>query len=296
MTGKILFDKIAESIKVDHPSFSVRFKNESKLMGFLGLMAYPFNDRFNDGYTTTFGTSVYFTSREDLESNYQNYARVLAHEGVHIYDDEKQGLKFKLGYAMFEALFIPLLGLFAVLGSWVPVAALVGGLVFSYGVLALTRPASTGRSQVTLKRRKALAKVIFFAMAGLSAVGYIGLSVWLAKWMTLLAVGAFLPLIPMSSPWRAKWEYRGYTMGIAISYWKYGSASDEYLKRRVPTFTGPDYYFMDRNPDRVLSKLKSIRASVADGSILTGADARPYQRTFDVLDELKLVSVRSASA
>jgi hypothetical protein len=296
MTGKILFDKIAESIKADHPSFSVRFKDESKLMGFLGLMAYPFNDRFNDGYTTTFGTSVYFTSRKDLESNYRNYARVLAHEGVHIYDDEKHGLKFKLGYAMFEALAVPLLALFAVLGNWVPVAALVGGLVLSYGVLALTRPGDAEKDLKKWERRKALAKVVFFVMAGLSVVGYVGLSVWLAKWMTLLAVGSFLPLIPMSSPWRAKWEYRGYAMGIAISYWKYGSTDDRYLERRVPTFTGPDYYFMDKDAKRVLSRLKAIRVSVANGSILSGADARPYQRTLDVLDELKLVSVRSISA
>ena len=296
MTGKILFDKIAESIKADHPSFSVRFKDESRLMKFLGLLAYPFNDRFNDGYTTTFGTSVYFTSRKDLEANYGNYSRVLAHEGVHIYDDEKQGLRFKLGYAMFEALFIPLLALFAVLGSWVPVAALVGGLVTSYGVLALMRPSDKEKSLEAWERRKGWAKLVFFAMAGLSVIGYVGLSIYIAKWMTLLAVGAFLPLIPFRSPWRAKWEYRGYAMGIAISYWKYGASSDEYLKRRVPTFTGPDYYFMDRNADRVLSELEAIRASVADGSILLGDDARPYQRTFDVFDELNLVSVRSVSA
>jgi hypothetical protein len=296
MTGKILFDKIAESSKADHPSFSVRFKDKSRLMKFLGLMAYPFNDRFNDGYTTTLGTSVYFTSEADLKANYKNYARVLAHEGVHIDDDEKQGFRFKLSYAMFEGLFIPLLALYAVLGAWIPVAAMAGGLVASYAVLALTRPADAEKDLRKWERRKALAKVIFFTMAGLSVVGYIGLSIWLAKWMTLLAVGAFLPLLPMSSPWRAKLEYRGYAMGIAISYWKYGSTSDEYLKRRVPTFTGPDYYFMDRDSDRVLSNLKAIRASVADGSILTGDDARPYRRTLDVLDELNLVSVRSVSA
>ena len=85
-------------------------------------------------------------------------------------------------------------------------------------------------------------------------------------------------------------------MGIAISYWKYGKVGDEYLKRRVPTFTGPDYYFMDRDEDRVLGRLKVIRASVVDGSILLGDDARPYQRTFDVLRELGLVPVRSESA
>lgn len=294
MTDKILFEKIEESIKADHPSFSVRFKDESKFMGFLGLMAYPFNDRFSDGYTTTFGTSVYFTSRIDLESNYRNYARVLAHEGVHIDDDESHGLRFKIGYAMFEALLVPLLALYAVLGSWIPVAAMVGGLTLSYGAMAILRPSRAEKDLEKFNRAKGRAKLVFFVMAGLSVLGYVGLSVLLAKWMTLLAVGAFLPLIPFRSPWRAKWEYRGYSMGIAISYWKYGKVPDEYLERRVPTFTGPNYYFMDRNPDRVLIKLKAIRASVADGSILLGPGARPYKRTLAVLDELNLVSSASA--
>lgn len=294
MTDKILFEKIVESIRADHPSFSVRFKDESRLMGFLGLLAYPFNDRFVDGYTTTFGTSVYFSSKKDLEANYRTYARVVAHEGVHIDDDERHGLKYKIGYAMFEALFIPLLALFAVLGSWVPVAGLVGGLTLSYAVLALLRPSRTEPDLRKFNRVKGRAKLVFFIMTGLSVLGYVGLSVLLAKWMTLLAVGAFLPLIPFRSPWRAKWEYRGYSMGIAISYWKYGRVPDEYLERRVPTFTGPDYYFMDRDPDRVLAKLKAIRASVADGSILLGPGARPYKRTLAVFDELKLVSSASA--
>jgi len=294
MTDKILFEKIAESIKTDHPSFSIRFKDESKLMSFLGLMVYPFNDRFNDGYTTTFGTSVYFTSKSDLESNYRNYARVLAHEGVHIDDDVKNGLRYKIGYAMFEALFIPLLVLYAVIGGWIPVATMTGGLALSYGAMALLRPSRFELDPKRFNRAKSRAKLVFFVMAGLSVLGYVGLSVILAKWMTLLAVGAFLPLIPFRSPWRAHWEYRGYSMGIAISYWKYGEVSDEYLKRRVSTFTGPYYYFMDRNPDRVMDRLRAIRASVEDGSILLGSGARPYKRTLAVFDELKLVSSSGA--
>jgi len=288
MTDKIVFDKIAESIKSDHPSFSVRFKDESKLMKLLGLLAYPFNDRFNDGYTTTLGTSVYFTSRADLESDYRNYARVLAHEGVHIYDDEKHGLWFKLSYALFEGLFLPILALYAVLGGLIPVAFMVGGLAASYAALAILRP-----SDAKQEGAKRLAKMVFFIMAGLTAVGYVGLSIWLTKWLALLAVGAFLPLIPFRSPWRAEWEYRGYSMGIAISYWKYGSVRDSYLEARVPTFTGSDYYFMDRNPARVLSRLKGIRSSVQDGSLLLGVDARPYQRTHAALASLNVVSTGS---
>lgn len=296
MPGKILFDKIAESIKEDHPSFSVRFKDKSRLMKVLDLLAYPFNDRFLDGYTTTFGTTVYFPNEADLERNYRGYARVLAHEGVHIYDDEKNGLKFKLGYAMFEGLFAALLALFAVLGSWVPVAALAGALVLSYGVLALARPNRLEPDKKKWEKGRDRSRLIFFVLAGVGVLGYLALGVWLAKWWTFLGVGAFVPLIPFRSPWRAKWEYRGYAMGIAISYWKYGRVRDSDLERRTLTFTGPNYYYMDPNTDRVSKRLHGIKLMVLDGSILVGVDARPYQRTLDVLTELKLTSVSTASA
>lgn len=290
MTDKLLFDKIAESIKEDHPSFEVRFKDESKYMKLLDLLAYPFNDRFLDGYTTTLGTKVYFPSRGDLERNYRGYSRVLAHEGVHIFDDEKHWW-FKLSYALFEALFIPLLAVFAVLGSWIPVAALAGALVLSYGALALARPDRMEPDPKKFEFKKSRARFIFYVLAGLSVVGYLGLSIWLAKWWAFLGVGAFLPLVPFRSPWRAKWEYRGYSMGIAISYWKYGVVRDSDLERRSQTFTGPYYYFMDPNKKRVMHKLHAIKLSVMDGSILLGPSARPFKRTLEVYQELKLVSV-----
>jgi len=292
-TDKLLFDKIAESIEEDHPSFEILFKDESKYMKLLDLLSFPFNDRFLDGYTTTLGTKVYFPSRGDLERNYRGYARVLAHEGVHIFDDEKNWW-FKISYALFEALFIPLLAVFAVLGSWIPVAALAGGLVASYGVLALARPARTEPDPKKFEKGKKRARLIFYILAGLSVVGYLGLSVLLAKWWTFLGVGAFLPLVPFRSPWRAKWEYRGYSMGIAISYWKYGTVRDSDLERRSATFTGPYYYFMDPNKKRVMSQLHAIKLSAMDGSLLLGPSARPFTRTLEVYREMKLVSAASA--
>jgi len=290
MDDKIFFDKIAESIKEDHPSFSYCFKDESKYMKLLALLAFPFNDRFLEDYTTTIGSKVYFPGRKDLERYYRSYARVLAHEGVHIFDDEKHGWWFRLSYTLFEGLFLPLLALYAVLGHWMPVAALGGGLVASYGVLALLRPNRVEPDPNKWERGKGRSRTVFFVMAGLSVLAYFALSVWLSKWWTLLGLGAFLPLVPFRSPWRARWEYRGYSMGIAISYWKYGRVDDVGLEARVSTFTGPDYYFMDRNANRVRKRLHAIKASVVDGSILEGTNARPYQRTLNVLNELKLTS------
>lgn len=301
MSDKVLFDKIAESIKVDHPSFSVKFKDESRNMKTLGLLAYPFNDRFEDGYTTTLGSTVYFPSKEVLAKAYRHFARVLAHEGVHIFDD---GLGFKAGYAMFEGLFLLLLALYSVFGSWMPVLVLLGGLVASYGVLAFTRPprlmvraaAIDKEARKKADKRKKVAKVVFLVMAGMSVVAYVVVAVLMSKWWTFLAVGSFLPLLPITSHWRAKSEYRGYAMGIAISYWRYGEVRDSDIERRISTFTGPNYYFMDRNEERVRRKLNAIKLSVIDGSILVGLNARPYQRTLDVLKRLGLTSAGSKSA
>jgi hypothetical protein len=273
------FDKVAESIAADHPSFKIYYKNESRLMSLLALLAYPFNEQFQDGYITTLGSKVYFPSRADVESNYDHAADVLAHEGVHIFDAQRHGLWFTISYALNQAAILPLLVLYAVLGSWIPVAVLTGGVALSYGCIAIARKAFTG----------SVARGLFFALAGLSGLSYLALAVWLSGWWAALAVDVFLPLLPVSSLLRAKWEYRGYAMGVAIQFWRHGIVPDSFLAGRVQTFTGPDYYFMDGDAARVLTKLKAVRSSVTDGSILIGADARPYQRTLDLMKKLGLV-------
>jgi len=278
--SKELFDKISESIASDHPSFKISYKDESRLMRLLALLAYPFNESFSDGYITTLGSTVYFPSRADVAQDYSGAARTLAHEGVHIFDDEKHAPWFKLGYAMNQLALLPLMVAYAILGSWIPVAALVGGVAVAYASLALAK---------TLTGNRAARRGTFFFWVGLAGLAYVGLAVWLSGWWAFLAVGAFAPLAPVSSLLRAKWEYRGYAMGVAIQFWTHGSVSDGFLSGRVSTFTGPDYYYMDRNADRVMGRLKEIRDEVSRGSILIGADARPYQRTLDVYKKLGLV-------
>jgi hypothetical protein len=284
--SKQLFDKVAESIVKDHPSFKIRYKNESRLMRLLAVLAYPFNESFADGYITTLGSTVYFPSREDVEQSYGHSADTLAHEGVHIFDAQRHGAWFTLSYALNQAALLPLMVAFAILGSWIPVAALVGGTVLAYSALWLMMKLTSNRNA---------RRWTFFVIVGLAGLSYLALSVWIAHWWTILGVVAFAPLLPVSSLLRAKWEYRGYAMGIAMQYWKHGSVSDAHIEQRIGTFTGPDYYFMDKNAGRVRDRLKDIRANVIDGTILLGALARPYQRTLDVLKELGLVK-GSASA
>jgi hypothetical protein len=278
--SKAFFDEIAGSITKDHPSFKIRYKNESRLMRLLAVLAYPFNETFADGYITTLGSTVYFPSRADVEQDYYAAADTLAHEGVHIYDAQKHGIWFTLSYALNQIALLPLMVAFAILGSWMPVAALVGGVVLAFSALWLAMKLTDNRS---------VRRWTFFVLVGLAGVSYLALSVWMAQWWTVLGVAAFAPLLPVSSLLRAKWEYRGYAMGIAMRYWRTGTVPDSLLEHRVGTFAGPDYYFMDRNRDRVLRKLMKIRGDAYDGSILRQEDSLPYQRTIAVMKNTGLL-------
>jgi hypothetical protein len=287
MSGKELFDKVAESISADHPSFKIRYKDESRLMRLIALLISPFNEGFAEQYTTTLGSTVYFPNRAAVEGGYGRYAEVLAHEGVHIFDDARQKLWFKLSYSLNQSLVLPLLVLYAVLGSWIPVAALFGGVAIAYVSMALLKKIGVGRG---------FYRGIFFAWAGLAALSYLGAAVWFSHWWTILAVAAMAPLIPISSVTRAKWEYRGYALSIAFEYWRTGTITDRELEWTATHFTGPDYYYMDRDAKRVAAKLQAIKSSILDGSILTGADAHPYRRTLDALKALNLVKPGAVSA
>ena len=271
MSDKDLFDKVAASIQADHPSFEVRYKDESLLMRLLALLMFPFNPNFATEYTTTLGSKTYLPSRAAVAKDYGGFSGVLAHEGVHVFDDAKHPLWFKLSYSLNQSAVLPLLVLFAVLGSWIPVAALVGGVTLAYISFWLLK-----------------SKPVFLGLAGLAVVSYVGLAIWLSGWWAALAIGAFLPLVPISSHWRAAWEFRGYAMTMAFEFWRTGKLLDSELTWIHEIFTGSDYYYMDPNADRVSTKLKAIKGSILDNSLLVGADARPYQRTLDLQKQLGL--------
>lgn len=94
----------------------VRFKNESILMRVLGIILF-FNPDFMTNYTTTIGNTVYFPSKEWLESRKTSAAAVLAHELVHIQDSKEAGL-IVFSYTYLVPQIFALLSLFAIFSSW----------------------------------------------------------------------------------------------------------------------------------------------------------------------------------
>ena len=90
---------LLNAMKSSHPDVQIKFKDESKFMKILKKVMF-FNKNF-PRYTTTIGSNIYFTSREEFQYR-EKYAPkglfgTIAHEYVHMWDD-KQSRWFKLKY------------------------------------------------------------------------------------------------------------------------------------------------------------------------------------------------------
>jgi hypothetical protein len=280
-----LINGLTDTIRKHAPEFKLKYKDESLFMKLLGLLTYPFNQAFMEGFITTIGMSVYFPSRSSLDGRGDGAAATMAHEFVHMWDSKKQWLRYNLGYLSPQILFIPLLAAFAIVGSWIPVASVVGGLAISYLALWVTMKATNDKGEAREAKEK-IRKIrlgVFYTFFVVSIGGYVALSVWLSGWWTFLAVGAFLPLGPWPSPWRSKWEYRGYGMSIAWHAWRDGSISDRRMTSIAQRFTGMDYFRMDPNKGRVARRLNDSLVDAKNGEVLVGEDAEPYRVMHDYL-------------
>jgi hypothetical protein len=76
---------LAESMQVQ-----IAFKDESAFMCALGRILF-FNKRFMTDFTTTWGKTVYFPTRAYVEKNLVRSASILAHELVHVQDQQDLG-------------------------------------------------------------------------------------------------------------------------------------------------------------------------------------------------------------
>ena len=108
-----LFDFMVSKMTWYFPAFEVRYKNQSWLMRFLGIVLYLFNRKFMSDYTTTLGPIVYFPDRKFVEDSDARAMRILTHEFVHIWDRSVLGwFKYTIGYMFPQVLaLIPLLAM-----------------------------------------------------------------------------------------------------------------------------------------------------------------------------------------
>lgn len=115
-----LFIRILELCEAEVPGFRVAFKDCSKFMKFLNVFAQVFNKTFMTGYITVMGGCVYFPNKKELIDCQADYANVLAHELVHMKEQQKTGKLvhfFRYGSPQIFAV-LSLLSVLAFINPW----------------------------------------------------------------------------------------------------------------------------------------------------------------------------------
>lgn len=86
-------------------------------------------------------------------------------------------------------------------------------------------------------------------------------------WAVLPAVVGLACLAPWPSPWRVRWEQRGYAMSLAVLHWSGVRLTDEVGAWAVKQFSGSGYYKMSWSTPRMTSWYETTRKSILDGTI-----------------------------
>ena len=125
-----------------------------------------------------------------------------------------------------------------------------------------------------------LSRVLFWVVLPLCLGGMAVLSLALTGWASLAFLGSVLFLVPWPSPWRTKWELRGYGMNVALTQWLYGVFTQKHRESIIGQFTGPSYMFMCWSSARVGEGLEVFRARAVTGVL---QKEPPYDRVYTLL-------------
>lgn len=121
-------------------------------------------------------------------------------------------------------------------------------------------------------------------LALLSFLGFVNL------WFLLNLVW-LCALVPWPAPGREWAELRGYTMSMAVNYWRYGSIAPGTLEWIEPQFTGWSYYKMSwRASAKMQARLQTQVALIVSGKILEGPENEPFRKVKALLDQMEEVS------
>lgn len=257
-----LLKSFENELRQEVPDLQIKFKEESRTQKLLGFLIRPFNPTYMTRYVSTFGSTVYFPTREGYESDPARSFGVMAHEFVHIWDSKRDPW-FKLKYMMPQALgMLPILayGLLAGLHAWILLVPLLGYL---FGCLLVNH-----------------SKVVFWTVL----VGSLAATLWLGGlltgWYLLILLGLGI-LAPWPAHWRVKYELAGYGMNMAIVQWRSASTPPPtFLRDLTRYFTGPGYYFMSWSGGDVERSLEATRQQAQMGVLQKMA---PYSIVYDFL-------------
>ena len=97
MDDKAILEDLVKKIKVRLPDFEIRYKDEDLLQRIIGTILF-FNPAYMTRFTTTMFGKVYFVSRKWAEANPRQAWKILAHEYVHLLDDQDHPIWFSASY------------------------------------------------------------------------------------------------------------------------------------------------------------------------------------------------------
>jgi len=113
--GRELYEALAKQVKKDVPDFRVGYKDDLTWkkdwkLKIAAAVVGVFNKEFMTRFTTTLYPVVYFASRETVEENPRQAFRILAHEYVHLFDEDRQRVLFPVSYLFPQVLALGALG------------------------------------------------------------------------------------------------------------------------------------------------------------------------------------------
>lgn len=99
------------------------------------------------------------------------------------------------------------------------------------------------------RKRKGIWFSLSYALPQLAALVFLLVPITVAFvqpwWVALLtAIPALVCATPLPAYWRMQAELRGYSMSMAVNFWRYGSVTDDTMKWIAEEFTGWSYYKM----------------------------------------------------
>ncbi len=244
------------------------FKEDETSSKVLAHLSAPFNPKYMDLSTTRGKHNIYWKKgvRKEVEKRTWWVFKMRAHEGQHMWDWKRLGILFPLGYALPHIVALLFLFVFAFkLWGLASVGSLVAGLALGYA----------------FPRNKAH----FFTSLACGVGGCVTLGITKTGYWSLW----MLPVALLISPglnfvgaafFRAWIEFRGYTITMAVNYWKHGRIKPETVDWITEHFTGDKYYFMLPWKRYVRWRLKRNIERIENGRILE----RPWASTvYDVM-------------
>lgn len=97
MEARVL-EELCAQMEREIPGFSVRFKDQCWHQRALGVLLWPLNRRYVDGYVTVLGRTAWWPSQARFQAQPERSVGTLLHERVHLWDWRDNPLWFPLSY------------------------------------------------------------------------------------------------------------------------------------------------------------------------------------------------------